>query len=110
MKLSQLQKKYPKAFDKFFVSNKCPYPLTDDVLDSDARDYWVNITDFFDKNHIIMMVGISKKFNVFWGSIYLKDKDKKLFLAYDVAESKKRSRVDNLLIELAFSILEDRLS
>ena len=61
MKLSQLQKRYPKAYYNFIAyfrkrqpESMCQevYEMMDRVKDYDVRGWWKEITDFMDKQGI----------------------------------------------------------
>ena len=102
MKLSQLQKKYPKAFDKFIKR----YTYTH-ALDNNIREWWSDITDFMDKQGIIITTSTYGR--LFYGAIYIKDIDKEVCFEWESKCVTSRSQAETKAICKAFEILEERL-
>jgi hypothetical protein len=118
MKLSQLQKKYPKAYYKFVTyfrktqpKSMCQevYEMMDRVKDYDVRGWWKEITDFMDKQGVIIAMGVTTYTNSFHYVIWRQIKKNNGFVnGYMSDDFKFRKQAETKAIEKAFQILEGR--
>lgn len=98
MKLSQLAKKYPKAWKQYYLSKQCEGFFADD----DIREYWSYITDFMDKQGIIIGITFFEEIKIFQGVLDYGD------FVGRTDNFKSRSQAETEAIEKAFEILEGR--
>ena len=94
MKLSQLAKKYPKAWKQYYLSKQCEGFFADD----DIREYWSYITDFMDKQGIKIYAYPNGKS---WMYVIIG--------VFRIERGlKNRQQAETKAIEKAFKILEER--
>lgn len=103
MKISQLEKKYPKGFDKFINEMKLDY----DYLESeDIRCYWKEITDFMDKQGIKISLDV-EDWIFYQGKISFIRDIENLFIYTPCFKFRKQA--ETKAIAKAFEVLENRL-
>jgi len=106
MKLSQLQKKYPKAFKLLTKSKRIKFESFWHHQDDDIRAHWKGITDFMDKQGIYIAYYIDEYAPPLF-IYYIYDKvEKKEYKEDTVYE--KRFIMETKAIKKAFEILEER--
>jgi len=97
MKLSQLKKKYPKAFAKF--EKGYDYSGT---FDYNVREWWSDIVDFMDRQGIKGEVSYNRMDVEFLATIYYGCD----MFTFDFYKSRRASETQ--LIDKLFQILEER--
>ena len=102
MKFKQLGKRYPKAFDVFIDKMNLDY---DYIMDADVRCYWKEITDFMDKQGILILIN-HITFGIEWRYDIEILANRSVSFQRDI---KSRKLAEIKAIEKAFEILEQRL-
>ena len=104
MKFKQLGKRYPKAFDVFIDKMNLDY---DYIMDADVRCYWKEITDFMDKQEVIITTHYIT-YHLAKPCFAIDIKNTKNLILFSTILSNKRSVAETKAIDKAFEILEER--